>query len=75
MKIEMTPIGEFHTKAKEIPRHWSISDVVGTIEINEIFVPGLKDISVGQKIIVLFNFHKSSSFDPRYLRDRGGIGI
>jgi hypothetical protein len=39
MKIEMTPIGVFHTREKNIPRHWSISDVVGTIEIDQIYAP------------------------------------
>ncbi len=67
MKIQMTPIGVFHTKAKEIPRHWSISEVVGAIEIDKIYEPGLKDIRAGQKIIVLFNFHQSNPFDPKFL--------
>lgn len=67
MKIEMKPIGIFHTHEKNIPRHWSVSDVVGTIEIDKIYENGLKDISKGQKIIVLFHFHKSCPFDPQYM--------
>ncbi|MDA3896491.1 MAG: tRNA (N6-threonylcarbamoyladenosine(37)-N6)-methyltransferase TrmO [Desulfobacteraceae bacterium] len=67
MKIEMTPIGVFHTQETKVPRHWSVSDVVGTIEIDKIFEQGLKDVSVGQKILVLFNFHKSSAFDSKFL--------
>ncbi len=67
MKIEMTPIGVFHTKTTDIPRHWSVSDVVGTIEIDEMYGPGLKDIAPGEKIVVLFNFHKSKKFDPSFL--------
>jgi tRNA (adenine37-N6)-methyltransferase len=27
----------------------------------------LQDISAGQKIVVLFNFHESKKFDPRFL--------
>jgi tRNA-Thr(GGU) m(6)t(6)A37 methyltransferase TsaA len=67
MKIEMTPIGVFHTQETNIPRHWSVSDVVGTIEIDPIYAPGLKDITAGQQIVVLFNFHKSKKFDPGFL--------
>lgn len=67
MKIQMTPIGVFHTQATDIPRHWSVSDVVGTIEIEKKYEPGLKDINAGQKIIVLFNFHKSEPFHTRFL--------
>ncbi|MEZ4568138.1 MAG: tRNA (N6-threonylcarbamoyladenosine(37)-N6)-methyltransferase TrmO [Desulfobacterales bacterium] len=67
MTIEMTPIGVFHTEATDIPRHWSVSDVVGQIEINEMYAPGLRDIAPGQKVIVLFYFHKSRKFDPAFL--------
>jgi len=67
MTIEMSPIGIFHTQEKNIPRHWSVSEVVGTIEIDKIYEPGLKDISAGQKIVVLFNFNQSRKFDPRFL--------
>lgn len=67
MKVEMKPIGVFHTQEKNIPRHWSLSEVIGKIEINKIYEDGLKDIAVGQKIIVLFYFHKSQPFDPTSL--------
>jgi tRNA-Thr(GGU) m(6)t(6)A37 methyltransferase TsaA len=67
MKIEMKPIGVFHTQEKNIPRHWSVSEVIGTIEIERIYEPGLKDIAAGEKIIVLFNFHQSKKFDPGFL--------
>ncbi len=67
MKVVMKPIGVFHTDETKIPRHWSVSDVVGTIEIDKIYENGLKGIAAGQKIIVLFHFHKSSPFDPTSL--------
>ena len=67
MKVVMKPIGVFHTDETQIPRHWSVSEVVGTIEIDKIYENGLKDIVKGQKIIVLFHFHKSSPFDPTSL--------
>lgn len=67
MDIVIKPIGVFHTDETDIPRHWSVSDVVGKIEIDKIYEPGLKDIEAGQKIIVLFHFHKGNPFDPKYM--------
>ena len=67
MPIEFEPIGTFHTDAADIPRHWSISEVAGQIIIDERYIDGLKDIKPGQKIIVLFHFHKSAKFDPGQL--------
>lgn len=67
MSIEFEPIGTFHTEATGVPRHWSISDVKGRIVVDEIYTNGLKDIKPGQKIIVLFHFHKSSKFNPNQL--------
>ncbi len=66
MKIEFVPIG-FVTDVKEIPRHWSISDAEGKIIIDEKYIEGLKDIRQGQKIIVIFHFHKSPEFNSGYL--------
>ncbi len=67
MKIEFIPIGFVKTDEKEIPRHWSISDAEGKIIINEKYIEGLKDIRQGQKIIVIFHFHKSPEFNSGYL--------
>ncbi len=67
MTIELEPIGTFHTESKNIPRHWSVSDAAGWIEIDQIYAGGLKDIKPGQKIAVIFHFHKSSRFDPQRL--------
>ncbi len=61
-EVCMKPIGYAYTDSKEIPRHWSVSDVEGTIEINKKFLSGLRNIETGQKIIVLFHFHKSPAF-------------
>ena len=44
MTIEMTPIGVFHTEATDIPRHWSVSEVVGQIEINEMYARSPGDV-------------------------------
>jgi tRNA-Thr(GGU) m(6)t(6)A37 methyltransferase TsaA len=67
MKISMTPIGVFHTDAKDIPRHWTISDVTGDVVIEEKYQAGLRDIQAGQKIIVIFQFHQSPSFEIAHL--------
>ena len=66
--VTMTPIGFFYTDAREIPRHWSLSGAEGTIEIDPTYVEGLADIKPGQKIVVLFWFHKSPDFSAQYLR-------
>ena len=34
MKIIMEPIGIVHHNNESVPRHWSISDVRGTLEID-----------------------------------------
>ena len=68
MSIEMSPIGFVRTDAEEIPRHWSVSDVEGTLVLYEEYLEGLKDIEPGQRIVVIFNFHKSPEFSSRFLR-------
>jgi tRNA-Thr(GGU) m(6)t(6)A37 methyltransferase TsaA len=56
------PIGYVKTSATSIPRHWSYSDVEGEIILDPEYKEGLKDIKLGDKIVVLFCFHKSPSF-------------
>ncbi len=56
------PIGYVKTSATEIPRHWSYSKVEGELIINPEYKDGLKDIKPGDKIVVLFCFHKSPPF-------------
>lgn len=67
MKIELTPIGIAHTPAVDIPRHWSVSDVEGELEVFEPYQEGLQDIRRGQKIVVLFHFDRSPRFTPQFL--------
>ena len=67
MKIEFEPIGFVKTKETNIPRHWSVSDVEGKIIIDEKYTEGLQDIRQGQRIIVIFHFHKSPAFNSGYL--------
>lgn len=68
MTIRFTPIGTVHTPARELPRHWSVSDVEGTLEVLPHFEAGLSDIRTGQKIVVLFHFHQSPPFSAEMLR-------
>ena len=68
MGIELRPIGFVRTDAREIPRHWSLSDVEGTLVIDEEYREGLRDIEAGQRIVVIFNFHRSPEFTSRLLR-------
>jgi len=68
MSVEMEPIGYVSTDAKEIPRSWAISDVEGTLVIDEAYLEGLREIQAGQRIYVIFHFHKSPKFTSGYMR-------
>ena len=68
MTIEMEPIGFVSTDAEEIPRSWKVSDVEGELVMDEIYLEGLKDIKAGQRIYVIFHFHKSHKFTSKFMR-------
>ena len=68
MTLTVTPIGTVHTDADSLPRHWSVSDVEGILEIRPEYLEGLANIQPGQKIVVLFHFHKSPPFSPKLLK-------
>ena len=72
MSIGFRPIGFVRTEAEEIPRHWSVSDVEGTLVIDEEYEEGLRDIRPGQRVVVIFNFDRSPRFSPEFLRQRSG---
>lgn len=72
MSIELRPIGFVHTDAEVLPRHWSVSDVEGTLVIGEEYSRGLRDIEPGQRIDVIFDFHQSPGFSPEYLIQTSG---
>ncbi|HAR32711.1 MAG TPA: tRNA (N6-threonylcarbamoyladenosine(37)-N6)-methyltransferase TrmO [Desulfobacter sp.] len=65
--IPFKPIGFVRTNATKLPRHWSVSQEKGVLEIHPEFAPALRDIETGQKIVVLFHFHKSPAFNSGYL--------
>ena len=68
MNISLKPIGTVHTKEENIPRHWTVSDVEGTLVFDPEYTEGLADISAGQQIVVLFHFHKSPPFSSDLLK-------
>jgi tRNA-Thr(GGU) m(6)t(6)A37 methyltransferase TsaA len=72
MSIELKAIGFVRTEAEELPRHWSVSNVEGTLVIDEEYAEGLRDIEAGQRIVVIFYFHQSPGFSPESLRQTSG---
>ena len=72
MSIELRPIGFVRTDVQELPRHWSVSDVEGTLVIDEEYSQGLRGIEAGQRIVVIFHFHRSPGFSPELLRQTSG---
>lgn len=72
MRMELKPIGVVRTVADEIPRHWSVSDVEGTLVIDEEYAEGLRDIAAGERIVVIFIFDRSPAFAPAFLRQTSG---
>lgn len=67
LDIELKPIG-FARVGAEVPRHWNLSDVEGSLVIADEYLEGLRDIEPGERIVVIFNFHKSPEFTPDLLR-------
>lgn len=62
--IHFKPIGHVRVSTDTVPRHWSVSDVEGELVIDPIYTRGLEDIKPGDRIVVIFYFHKSPPFDP-----------
>ena len=72
MSIELRPIGFVRTDAEVLPRHWSVSEVEGTLVIDEEYSEGLRGVRPGQRIVVIFHFHRSPRFSPEFLRQTSG---
>ena len=68
MDIQTAPIGHVETSAKQIPHYWEDSTVEGDLVIDEKFQKGIEGLMIGQKIFVIFQFHKSPSFLPEHIR-------
>jgi tRNA-Thr(GGU) m(6)t(6)A37 methyltransferase TsaA len=65
---QFNPIGFVKVDEVDIPKHYNSSDIIGSLVIEEKYLPGLTDIKVGDCIVVLFHFHKSSKFTNVFLR-------
>ena len=74
MSIEMKPIGFVSNDAETIPRSWAVSDVEGALVIDESYLEGLRDIQPGQRIYVIFHFHKSPKFTSQFMRVKRPVG-
>ncbi len=68
MSIELEPIGFVRVEAEDVPRSWRRSELEGTLVIDERYSEGLVDIERGQRIVVIFNFHRSPAFSAELLR-------
>ncbi len=67
METIFKPIGYIRHNKTKVPKHWTVSDLEGELVINEEYLPGIRDIKIGQRIVVLFHFHKSDTFKEEYL--------
>jgi tRNA (adenine37-N6)-methyltransferase len=74
MRMELKTIGLVRTNAQKLPRHWSVSDVEGTLVIEEEYLQGLTDIEAGQRIVVIFYFHRSPAFSSEIHQTSGQSG-
>ncbi|GBE01146.1 putative tRNA (adenine(37)-N6)-methyltransferase [bacterium BMS3Bbin06] len=59
MKVGFKHIGFVRHESPTVPRHWTVSDVKGDIVIDKKYLEGLRDIKPGQRIVVIFYFHKN----------------
>jgi tRNA-Thr(GGU) m(6)t(6)A37 methyltransferase TsaA len=67
LDFRLRAIGYVKHEAIEVPRHWSVSDVEGMLEILPEYEAGLADIDPGDRIVVLFCFDRSEPFRPDFL--------
>lgn len=70
MTIQFTPIGAVRHASEDVPRHWTVSDLEGDLEILPEYGDGLADIEAGQQIVVLFHFDRSEPFKPEHLQQK-----
>ena len=67
MVFTLNSIGFIRTGSEEVPRHWTVSELEGTLEIDRCYMEGMKDIEPGERIVVIFYFDRSPEFGPEYL--------
>ena len=68
----LRPIGFVHTRAEVLPRHWGVSDVEGELVLDEEYSEGLRGIEPGERVVVIFYFHRSPGFSAGLLRQTSG---
>ncbi len=66
--VTLVPIGCVRHRSAEVPRHWTVSDLEGDLELLPLYEAGLADIVPGERIIVLFVFDRSVPFTPDLLK-------
>ena len=66
MEIVLKPIGIIYTPyqtKEDVPRQGKFNkEATGTIELDEDFVPGLKDLEGFSHLILLFHFHQAEGY-------------
>ena len=67
LDVTLQAIGWVRHGAEDIPRHWTVSELEGDIEIRSDFAAGLANIAAGQRIMVLFLFDRSPPFSSDLL--------
>ena len=67
MEIRYSPIGYVRCRPGKVPRHWAVSDLSGTLEILPEYERGLRDFGPGDRIVVLFHFHRNEPFTEAHL--------
>ncbi len=80
LAVRLEAIGWVRHDAEDVPRHWSVSELEGALEIRPEFAAGMADIVAGQKIMVLFVFDQSPPFtkdlleqETRHSREIKGV--
>ncbi len=68
MKITFKPIGYVRHEHESVPRHWSVSDLQGRLEIDPVYLDALADTEPGDRIVVLFYFDRSPEFGASFLK-------
>jgi len=68
MSIELEPIGFVRVETEDVPRSWRRSELEGALVIDDEYAEGLADIEAGERIVVIFNFHRSPKFSAELLR-------
>ena len=67
MSVVMEPIGYVRTEAQSVPHYWDVSQVEGTLVIDEEYRDGLKGLDAGKRVFVIFQFHRSPPFSAEQI--------